>query len=147
MHLCYYLGRVVAKTPDHVRLILTPDEPPAAQIVEQIERLVALGVYRPGDELPSANSLGSDLGISRITVQKAYGLLIERKVAETRVGAGTYIAINADTRTDVVRRMLSAVITLGQNLFLEKTEIVKAFEHEITRHFKRADKPPRKRSD
>lgn len=133
------------KTRERVRLILTPDEPPASQIVEQIERLVALGVYRPGDELPSASSLGTDLGISRITVQKAYGLLVERKVAETRVGAGTYIATDADTRNSVMRRMLSTAITLGQNLFLEKTEIVKAFEHEINRHFKRAEKPARKR--
>lgn len=122
-----------------VRIVLTPDETPVLQIVEQIERLVALGVHQPGDELPGAGTLADELGISRVTVQKAYGLLIERKVAESRVGSGTFIAEYADTRPDFMRRLFSMAITLGQNLYLSETEISQAFESEIRRHFPQRD--------
>jgi len=118
-----------------VKLVLTSDEPPVTQIVEQIERLVALGIHQPGDELPGSATLATELGISRVTVQKAYGLLIERNIAEARVGYGTFIAHDADTRPTLIRRLFSSAITAGRNLYLPKAEIIKAFELELARHF------------
>jgi len=130
-------GECVAKS--RVKLVLTPDDSPVSQIVDQIERAVAYGLCQRGDELPGAATLASELGISRVTVQKAYGLLIERSIAEGRVGEGTFIAHEADTRTTVIRRELSSAITFGRNLYLSKAEIVNAFESEIARHFQRSD--------
>jgi DNA-binding transcriptional regulator YhcF (GntR family) len=47
-----------------VEFVLDPDEPVTHQIVEHIMRMVAIGVYRPGDDLPSAAALAEQLGIS-----------------------------------------------------------------------------------
>ena len=120
---------------ERVKLILVAGIPPSPQIVEQVERLVAFGVYRPGDPLPGAGTLALELGISRVTVQKAFGALCERGIAEAVVGTGTFIARGADTRADLIGRMLSSTIALAQNLYLTKIEVEKAFEHQLRRHF------------
>ncbi len=118
-----------------VNLVLTADEPPVTQLVEQIERAVALGAYQAGDELPGATALAADLGISRVTVQKAYAILIERKIAAGRQGAGTFVKDDVAARAQFISRQLSEAILLGRNLYMNKAEIVDAFEREIKRHF------------
>ena len=127
------LGNVLAR--ERVKIVLVPGFPATQQIVEQIERLVALGVYRPGDALPGAGRLAKDLGISRVTVQKAFDVLREQRTTEALVGIGTFIARGADTRADLIGRMLSSTITLAQNLYLTKIEVEKTFEHQLQRHF------------
>ncbi|GAC1501967.1 MAG: hypothetical protein NVS1B2_27250 [Vulcanimicrobiaceae bacterium] len=121
---------------DRVKLVLTADPiAPSQQLIDQVERLVALGVCRPGDALPGASTLADDLGISRVTVQRAYDTLVRRGVAEARVGVGTFIASTADTRADYIRRYFSSTITLAEHLHLNRTEVSNAFEHELSRHF------------
>lgn len=114
-----------------VRFVLQAGEPPASQIVEQVERLIALGIYRGGDGLPSADALAKELGVSRVTIQKAYTALIDREIAEARVGDGTYIRSDADTRQLILSRLFSVAITFGQNLYMTTSEIEKAFAAEI----------------
>ena len=126
-------GNVLAR--ERVKIILVPGVLPTLQIVEQIERLVAFGVYRPGDALPGAGTLATELGISRVTVQKAFDMLCERRITEPVVGIGTFIARGADTRADLIGRMLSSTITLAQNLYLSKSEVANAFEYQLRLHF------------
>lgn len=45
------------------------------QLVRQIRELVARGVLRPGDPLPSSRALAARLGISRGTVTSAWDVL------------------------------------------------------------------------
>lgn len=118
-----------------MKIILVLGVPPTPQIVEQIERLVAFGAIRPGDSLPGAGTLALELGISRVTVQKAFDVLSERNVTEAFVGIGTFIARGADTRADLIGRMLSSTITLAQNLYLSKIEVANAFEYQLRLHF------------
>jgi DNA-binding transcriptional regulator YhcF (GntR family) len=59
-----------------VEFILDPDEPVTHQIVEHIMRMVAIGVYRPGETIfRSAAALAEQLGISRKIVQHSYPFL------------------------------------------------------------------------
>ncbi len=60
--------------------------------------MVASGVLRPGDRLPTVRQLAADLGINRNTAAKAYGLLREEGLIVTRSGGGSHVASN-------VRRM------------------------------------------
>ncbi|MBF4652682.1 winged helix-turn-helix transcriptional regulator, partial [Serratia marcescens] len=50
----------------------------------------ALGV---GQRLPSSRVLASDLGLSRVTVEAAYGQLEAEGYLQRRVGQGTFVAI------------------------------------------------------
>ena len=51
-----------------------------AQIAEGITSDMASGRFRIGDFLPSEISLSKELGVSRATITKAYGLLEERRL-------------------------------------------------------------------
>ncbi|MBR6457789.1 MAG: GntR family transcriptional regulator [Bacteroidales bacterium] len=61
------------------------------QIVEQVERGVRDGSLTPGEQLPSMNVLADRHRISRETVKKAYGILVEKDIIEPRHGKGFYV--------------------------------------------------------
>jgi GntR family transcriptional repressor for pyruvate dehydrogenase complex len=59
--------------------------PPAWQIVaDSLRRKIALGLYRPGDFLPSERQLAEGMGVSRITVREALRVLQGERLIEVR---------------------------------------------------------------
>lgn len=70
-------------------------EPIFKQIVNQIERYVALGVLKPKDQLPSTREMATDLGVNPNTVRKAYSELENRGVIITISTKGTFVADDA----------------------------------------------------
>lgn len=50
-------------------------EPIYMQLASQVKRHVASGMLAPGDELPSVRRLANDLGVSKMTISKAFQLL------------------------------------------------------------------------
>jgi len=70
----------MAKFP--IRLKRNTDEPLKAQVVRQISEFIKGGKLKPGAALPSTQSLGAQLGISRETVRRAYVQLREAKLIE-----------------------------------------------------------------
>jgi GntR family transcriptional regulator len=61
------------------------------QIVEQVKGLVAAGMLKPGDQLPTVREVAADLRINFNTVARAYRLLHEEGVISTQQGRGTYV--------------------------------------------------------
>jgi GntR family transcriptional regulator, transcriptional repressor for pyruvate dehydrogenase complex len=58
---------------------------PAWQVVaESLRRKIGLGLYRPGDLLPSERQLAEGMGVSRITVREALRVLQGEQLIETR---------------------------------------------------------------
>ena len=62
------------------------------QIVDEVERSVAVGVLRPGDALPAVRQLASSLKINANTVQHAYRTLEREGVVFVKRGIGTFVA-------------------------------------------------------
>lgn len=62
-----------------------------AQIVRGVERMLASGLMKPGDKLPSARELAATLKVNPNTVMHAYGQLEVARVTETRRGLGTFV--------------------------------------------------------
>src|SRR3954464_12922016 len=62
------------------------------QIVDEIQRCVAVGVLRPGDPLAAVRTLAEDLQVNANTVQHAYRTLEQEGTVEVRRGLGTFIA-------------------------------------------------------
>ena len=59
--------------------------PPAWQMVaDSLRRKIALGLYRPGDVLPSERQLAEGMGVSRITVREALRVLQGERLVESR---------------------------------------------------------------
>ena len=65
--------------------------PAYVQIVERVGHLVATGVLKPGDQLPTVRQLATDLRVNFNTVARAYRLLDEAGVISTQQGRGTYV--------------------------------------------------------
>ena len=98
------------------------------QVLDQIERLIVLGVYKKGDYLPSEMTLATEMGVSRITVREALRLLSEAGVIETRRGKGSYVKLDA---TDLLQSNKAQVDY--QQAFLHSTDARILLEPSIAR--------------
>ncbi|MDC8772778.1 GntR family transcriptional regulator [Roseateles albus] len=70
------------------------------QIVEQVQRMIAGGACRPGDELPSVRALAQAHAINPMTVSKAYSLLEGEGLLERRRGVGMLVAAQVRPKRD-----------------------------------------------
>ncbi|MEP6939605.1 MAG: GntR family transcriptional regulator [Rudaea sp.] len=57
-----------------------------------IQNTIETGAFPPGQPLPSERDLARDLALSRVTVRKAIGGLVEEGLLTQRHGAGTFVA-------------------------------------------------------
>jgi GntR family transcriptional regulator, transcriptional repressor for pyruvate dehydrogenase complex len=84
------------------------------QVVEQIQRLIASGVLKPGDRLPPERELATRFGVGRSSLRDAIRTLEVMGIVESRHGAGTVVR---DLSSD------SLVVPLA-NLLVHKRELV-----------------------
>jgi GntR family transcriptional regulator len=62
------------------------------QIVEEIQRCVAVGIMRPDETLPAAAALAKDLKVNINTVQHAYRTLAQEGTVYIKRGLGTFVS-------------------------------------------------------
>jgi len=62
-----------------------------AQLVDRIKKLVATGVLKPGDQLPTVRKMAAELRVNFNTIARAYRILDEEGVISTQQGRGTYV--------------------------------------------------------
>lgn len=70
------------------------------QIYERLSDAITRGVLRPGERLPSARSLASQLATSRGTIDLAYGMLSAEGYVESQGAAGTVVAQVSSPKPD-----------------------------------------------
>jgi GntR family transcriptional regulator len=63
------------------------------QIVDEVQRSVAVGVLKPGDPLPAVRQLARQLKVNANTVQHAYRTLEQEGTAYVKRGIGTFVAV------------------------------------------------------
>jgi len=66
-------------------------EPAYAQLVRILRRQIAVGVFRPGDRLPSEAQLCERYGVSPMTVRRAVNILVDQGVVIAEQGRGTFV--------------------------------------------------------
>lgn len=66
------------------------------QIVQEIERFVALEILKPEEQIPSIREMAATLGVNPNTVKKAYDILESRGVIVTLSTKGTFITPKTD---------------------------------------------------
>ena len=97
------------------------------QIREQVVRMVTAGTLAPGTRMPTIRQLANDLELAKGTVAKAYALLEESAVLETRGHRGSFVlpppagqrAVDPEissTLGDVAEDYVVAAKQLGVNL-------------------------------
>ncbi|MFC0403100.1 PLP-dependent aminotransferase family protein [Paraburkholderia rhizosphaerae] len=92
-------------------LDLTADTPLYRQIYERLVAVIADGTLKPGDRIPSARALTTELGLARGTVNTAYELLAAEGYVVSRGQAGTIVtpSLRARIPTREVQPKLKAV--------------------------------------
>ena len=89
------------------------DAPFYRRIADAIERDIGSGVLVPGGRLPAVRELADRLGVTPVTVSRAYAEAAERGLIETSVGRGTFVR----------RRIVDPVIPGGGEIDLCTNEI------------------------
>ena len=102
------------------------------QIINFIKRGAIAGTIRDGDELPSRRVLSALLGITPNTVQKAFHMLEEEHLMESRTGAKSCMTLPPDTldalRREVLSDELRAMARTLRQLGISREEALRLIE-------------------
>lgn len=102
------------------------------QIVNNIEKYVAVGILREKSQIPSIRELANNLGINPNTVKKAYDILENRGVIMTISTKGTFISNNTkmvlENKIDNEVNLIKDKIRELENMGISKKEIMKRIE-------------------
>jgi GntR family transcriptional regulator/MocR family aminotransferase len=90
-----------AKTSPISPLDPTAAEPFYRQIYDRFRSAIASGLLKPGDRIPSARALTTELGLARGTIEAAYSLLAAEGYIQARGQAGTIVTPDLKPRTPV----------------------------------------------
>lgn len=100
------------------------------QLIDQVNRLVASGFLKPGDELPSIRQASTQLEINQMTVSKAYSLLETTGVLERHRGKRMMVAQRKEgeekmtERLQLIRPALIEAVTQAHQLALPVDVVV-----------------------
>ena len=65
------------------------------QIIDQTQKLIATGILKQGDQLPSVRMLSLELSVNPNTLQKAYSELERRGLCVSAPGNGRFVTAEA----------------------------------------------------
>lgn len=72
------------------------DLPLNEQIVRKTKLMIAKGILKDGDDMPSVRDLSKSLLVNQSTVQKAYKKLKDEGILKTKPGLGTLISLDEE---------------------------------------------------
>ena len=102
------------------------------QIVKHIKSGIVSGTVVNGDEVPSRRVLSALLGVNPNTIQKAYKMLEDEGLMESRSGAKSYMCLNEKIVGEVRRQLLesdaTAIISSLKQMGLSKEEALVLIE-------------------
>lgn len=115
-----------------LRIDTTTSVPVYAQIVDQVKRAIAAGSLRQGDGLPSLRETALKLRINPLTVGKAYKLLEQDGLIETRHGLGSYVtsgdgAVADNYRRDMLSRQIDNLLVDAFHMGVSANELKELF--------------------
>ncbi len=70
------------------------------QIVNNIEKYVALGILKEKEQIPSIREMASSIGVNPNTVKKAYDILENKGIIISMSTKGTFISENTKKTTE-----------------------------------------------
>lgn len=112
-----------------INLDYTSRTPIYEQIVNEIERYVALGILKEKEQILSIRELASNLGINPNTVKKAYSTLESKGIIVSMSTKGTFIREGASgVKENTINNYINdieKIIDKLSKLGLSKEEIIK----------------------
>jgi GntR family transcriptional regulator len=111
------------------------------QIVEEVQRCVAVGVVRADEALPPAAALARELKVNVNTVQHAYRTLVREGTAYLKRGVGTFVSPapkeNRQRAAVTARRIAERMLREGFKHGLLASDLIAALQEIAPRGTKR----------
>ena len=108
------------------QLVLNDRSPIYLQIVRFVQRGIISGAIQNQEELPSRRVLSSLLSVNPNTVQRAYKIMEDEGLIESRTGAKSCISITEDRlvriRKQLVTEEVRSAITIFKQMGLSRQE-------------------------
>ena len=95
------------------------------QLVSQVETAMHDGILKAGKQIPSMNELAAKLNISKETVKKAYGVLVNKNLIVPKQGKGFYAA-------DLQKVGLPKVLAIFDKFSVYKQILFNAFAESLS---------------
>lgn len=118
----------------NIQLNFRSDMPLTNQIVEQIQHLLAEGLLKPGDQLPTVRALATELRINFNTVARAYRSLDEAGIISTQQGRGTYImeqpppVVSENLRRELLQNLAQRYLHEARRLGFNRQQSMQIFQ-------------------
>ncbi len=105
---------------------ISNDAPVYAQLVQQMERGIASGLFSPGERLPSVRDLAAEAGVNPNTMQRALADLEREGLVYTQRASGRFVtedaSVIARAREELAKRQVTAFARAMQELGVSKEE-------------------------
>lgn len=103
------------------------------QIKDQMIEQILTGKLMEGEALPSIRGLAKDIGISIMTIKKAYDELELEGYIITKQGKGSYISkqgieLAKEAKQKEIEQYIFKVVELSKKYRMNKSEILEIFE-------------------
>lgn len=111
---------------------LNPD-PMYKQVTDHIKDAIAGGILKPEEKLPSIREMTRELGISEITIKRAYADLEHEGYLFTRSGLGSFVADVSqekmrNAKLGEIRQELIKILKSGEKFDISADDIIKAIQ-------------------
>jgi len=118
------------------------DRPAYQQIIDQVKQRIASGDWEPGRELPSIRGLALEIGVSVITVRRAYMELERERIIDTRQGLGSFVSrdvsdLDLRLQKEEMRRAMGQAVELARLLGLSARELRQVLDEIWKEHGRR----------
>lgn len=104
-------------------------DPIYRQLIEQVRRLIAAAVLKPGDILPSVREMAVTLAINPMTVSKAYNMMETEGLLSRARGIGMLVAESSTPagRENLLMPILERAAAEARQLELDNETVLHLF--------------------
>jgi GntR family transcriptional regulator len=131
--LCIF--NILTKMKDKMFIVVSPlnPDPMYKQVTDQIKDAIAGGTIKPEEKLPSIRDMTKELGISEITIKRAYADLEHEGYIFTRSGLGSFVAdISREKmkreKLEEIHQELAKIIKMGEKFDITADDIIAAIK-------------------
>ena len=105
-------------------------DPIYRQLIEQVRRLIAAAVLKPGDVLPSVREVAVTLAVNTMTVYKAYNMMETEGLLSRARGVGMLVAQSKlqEGRENLLRPTLERAAAEARQLELDNETALNLFK-------------------
>jgi GntR family transcriptional regulator len=111
------------------------------QIVDQVRRAVAIGVLKPGEQLPTVKQIAKDLVVNPATVSRSLRELEHLGIIHSLQGRGAFVradaaaGVAASGARDVVSVSMEATIREARSLGVDESDLRELFRRTLDAYY------------